>query len=77
MPESTPTRIPELTLGTRQRPGRLELLGLLQGFLCHFFLPLNLPLWGDAILYAIGAPLPTTSLHSVSVVECAIFPPAS
>ncbi len=38
--------------------GRLELLGLLQGFLCHVFvLPLNLPLWGDAFLHAIDPPL--------------------
>ena len=41
-----------------KRLGRLELLGLLQGFLCHVFvLPLNLPLWGDADMHARLAPL--------------------
>lgn len=53
---------------------RLELLRLLQRFLCHVFvLPLNLPLWGDACLYAIGAPLSTVPRFFLSVVKCALI----
>ena len=46
VPESTPAHHPNLSPagdGDRQRLGRLELLRLLQGFLCHFFLPLICP----------------------------------
>lgn len=61
---------PTLRLG-RQRLGGLELLRLLQGFLCHFFSPSHLPLWGDAHLYAISSPFSTFSVSAVSGVESA------
>ena len=51
-------RRPNLDARPLQSLGRLKLLGLLQGLLCHVFvLPLKLPLWGDALLYAIASPL--------------------
>ena len=49
-----PVAIPSNSLlsNFRERLGGFQLLGLLQGFLCHVFvLPLNLPLWGRCHCY--------------------------
>ena len=49
-----PVAIPSNSLlsNFRERLGGFQLLGLLQGFLCHVFvLPLKLPLWGRCHCY--------------------------